>query len=62
MMANKPVFGTAICPYCKAENQLFWNGNFRCGCFTCHKTFRVKRQKLKNVQPIKVNRRAEDGK
>ena len=55
-MANKPVFGTATCPYCKSANPVFWNGNFRYPCIRCHKTFAVKRQKLKNVQPIQVRR------
>lgn len=53
-MANKPVFGTVICPYCKANNPVMWNGNFKFPCIRCHKDFRVKRQKLKNVQPIKA--------
>lgn len=57
-MANKPVFGVATCPYCKGANTVFWNGNFRYQCIYCHKTFRVKRQKLKNVEHIKVRSRS----
>ena len=53
-MANKPVLGVAVCPYCKANNPVIWDGNFKYSCWHCHKNFRVKRQKLKNVQPIKM--------
>lgn len=56
-MANNPVLGVAICPYCKERNPLIWNGNFRYPCYRCHKTFSVKRQKLKDVKPIKIGRR-----
>lgn len=52
-MANKPVFGTAACPYCKANNPVLWDGNFKFPCWKCHKQFWIKRQKLKNVQPVK---------
>ena len=60
-MANKPVFGTAVCPFCKTNNIVIWDGNFKKPCWHCHKTFKIKRQKLKNVQPIKVERRADNG-
>ena len=56
-MANKPVFGVVICPYCKVRNPIIWDGNFRYSCCLCHKTFNVKRQKLKDVKPIKIGRR-----
>ena len=53
-MANKPVLGVAVCPYCKAKNPVIWDGNFKYPCWHCHKDFKVKRQKLKNVQPVKM--------
>lgn len=52
-MANKPVLGVAICPYCKQRNPLIWNGNFRHYCINCKKGFNVKRQKLIDVKRIK---------
>lgn len=55
-MANKPVLGIATCPYCKAGNPVIWNGNFKYPCMVCNKTFRVKRQKLANVQPLKAKK------
>lgn len=51
-MANNPVLGIAVCPYCKANNPLIWNGNFKWHCSYCGKKFNVKRQKLLNVQPL----------
>lgn len=53
-MANNPVMGVAICPFCKAKNPVIWDGNFKYPCMQCHKDFKVKRQKLKNVQPVKM--------
>ena len=53
-MANNPVLGVAVCPFCKANNPVIWNGNFKYPCMQCHKNFKVNRQKLKNVQPVKV--------
>lgn len=53
-MANRPVLGLATCPYCNAKNPVAWNGNHKYPCMVCHKVFRVKRQKLQNVQPIKL--------
>lgn len=52
-MANNPVIGIAVCPFCGGKNVVVWNGNFKYPCFYCHKTFRVKRQKLRNVEPIR---------
>ena len=52
-MANNPVLGIATCPYCKAKNPVAWNGNFKYPCMQCHREFRVKRQKLQNVQPLR---------
>jgi hypothetical protein len=60
-MANKPVFGTAICPYCKGKNAVFWNGNCRIPCLYCYKDFKIKRQKLKNVRHLKVYPRSVRG-
>lgn len=55
-MANNPVMGMVTCPYCKAKIPVVWNGNFKFRCIYCHKDFRIKRQKLKNVQPIHVKK------
>lgn len=51
-MANKPVFGVAICPKCHKRNPIFWNGNFLLRCLHCYTEFKVKRQKLLNVEPV----------
>ena len=56
-MANKPVFGVAVCPFCAGRNPVAWNGNFRYRCLHCCKEFSVKRQKLQNVEPIKRMRK-----
>lgn len=53
-MANKPVLGLATCPYCGTKNPVIWNGNFKYPCAKCERQFLVKRQKLRNVQPIRV--------
>ncbi len=58
-MANKPVLGTAVCPYCGSKVPVIWNGNFKILCVYCGKKFHVKRQKLKNIQPLP--RRAFNG-
>ena len=58
-MANKPVLGVAVCPFCGRNNPVAWNGNFKYPCQWCGKTFRIKRQKLKNVEPIKIPKGAE---
>lgn len=52
-MANHPCFGIAICPHCKSKVAIFWNGNARATCHFCNRKFRVKRQKLKSVEPYK---------
>ena len=52
MMANKPVLGMAVCPYCGSKVPVIWNGNFKIPCLYCRKKFHVKRQKLKNIQPF----------
>ena len=49
-MANKPVFGVAICPKCHNRQPIFWNGNFMWRCLNCYTVFKVKRQKLLNVE------------
>lgn len=50
-MANNPVFGVAVCPFCNKNNPLIWNGNFKWKCMHCKSTFKVRRQKLKHVEP-----------
>jgi len=49
-MANKPVFGVAICPKCHKNLPIYWNGNFKYRCIYCYTDFKVKRQKLSNVE------------
>lgn len=49
-MANKPVFGVAICPKCHNRQPIFWNGNFRWRCLNCYTEFKVKRQHLLDVE------------
>lgn len=55
-MANNPVMGVAVCPYCKNNNPIIWNSNFRWVCTRCRRSFMVKRQKLMHVKPIKVSK------
>lgn len=51
-MANKPVFGVAICPNCHSGQPILWNGNFVWKCLNCHTKFKVKRQKLSMVESV----------
>lgn len=53
-MANKPVFGVAICPKCHKRNPIFWNGNFVWQCVHCYTVFKVKRQKLLDVESLQA--------
>ena len=53
-MANKPVLGLALCPRCGTQNPVVWNGNRKHRCMHCGKAFQIKRQKLRNVMPIRV--------
>ncbi len=55
-MANNPVIGIAVCPFCGGKNVVVWDGNFKFQCHYCHRTFKVKRQKLRNVKAIKKGR------
>lgn len=58
-MANKPVIGTMECPFCKRANVILWDGNRKQVCQHCKKKFKVRRQKLEHVQPIKIVREQE---
>ncbi len=53
-VANRPVLGIAVCPFCKAGNSVIWNGNFKYPCGSCRKELKVKRQKLKHAQAVKL--------
>lgn len=59
-MANKPVLGVAICPKCLKRNPIIWNGNFMWRCLYCHTDFKVKRQKLLNVEPLHHKTKGEN--
>lgn len=58
-MANKPVFGVAICPKCHKRNPIIWNGNFRWRCVYCHTEFKVKRQHLLDVESMNAKPKEE---
>ena len=51
-MANKPVIGYKVCPYCSGKVPVIWDGNRKQICMYCKKPFRVKRQKLKNTMRV----------
>ncbi len=46
-MANKPVIGYQVCPYCGGKVPVIWDGNRKETCMYCKKRFQLKRQKLK---------------
>lgn len=46
-MANKPVLGIINCPHCGRANMVGWNGNYKVLCFYCHKTYTVKRTRMR---------------
>ena len=50
-MANNPCFGVMICPHCKRNIPVFWDGNFRLKCPHCEQIVTIKRQKLFHVKP-----------
>ena len=52
ILANSPVLGLAICPYCKSKNAIIWNGNRKTICIYCEKPFKLKRQKLLKVMKL----------
>lgn len=56
-MANNPCLGVAVCPYCRGNNPVVWNGNRNWKCLYCGVVFRIKRQKLKNVERLKKEAR-----
>lgn len=58
-MANKPVLGVAICPKCHKRNPIIWNGNFTWRCLYCRTEFKVKRQKLLDVESMNGKAREE---
>lgn len=56
LMAKKPVFGVAICPKCHNKQPIYWNGNFVWRCVNCYTEFKIKRQKLLNVESMNHKR------
>ena len=61
-MANKPVFGVAICPKCHKRNPIFWNGNYKHKCFSCYTVFKLKRQNLLDVESVNYKPNKEEAK
>ena len=43
-MANKPVIGYQVCPYCGGKVPVIWDGNRKETCMYCKKRFQLKRQ------------------
>ena len=61
-MANKPVLGVAICPKCHNKQPIIWNGNFVWRCLNCYTKFKVKRQKLLDVESVNYKSNKEEAK
>lgn len=51
-MANKPVIGCQVCPFCGRKVPVIWDGNRKENCMYCNNRFQVKRQKLRNTMRV----------
>lgn len=51
-MANKPVLGIIDCPHCGKPNIVGWDGNHKDFCLSCHKTYTVKRNRMRDTKPL----------
>ena len=61
LMANKPVIGYQVCPYCGGKVPVIWDGNRKETCMYCKKRFQLKRQKLKNTMRVNCPPEGEVG-
>ena len=61
LMANKPVIGYQVCPYCGGKVRVIWDGNRKETCMYCKKRFQLKRQKLKNTMRVNCPPEGEVG-
>ena len=61
LMANKPVIGYQVCPYCGGKVTVIWDGNRKETCMYCKKRFQLKRQKLKNTMRVNCPPEGEVG-